>query len=184
MCTQEVTGLMEKPSVTVFDEKGAQLEVSYDETTQTFTARTEVNSMSDDQKTVALEAAKINCLWMIEEVSDRGKIAKYFDSSSKPYKDITTMGELWMQGHAGYTFKNEEVTKFASYGGEMFSVYVSLDLDVNRNDRRSAFQTIIDRNKIGCLRLTQRDAVFSNHRNSRHISRTDNARNDCGRKNW
>lgn len=134
LCTQEVTGLMEKPTVTVFDEDGAQVEVSYDEATRTFTARTEVNTMTDDQKTVALEAAKINCLWMIEEVSDRGKIAKYFDSASKPYKDITTMGELWMQGHAGYEFKNEEVSKFASYGKDMFSVYVSLDLNVNRND--------------------------------------------------
>ena len=134
MCTQEVTGLMEKPIVTVFDENGAQVEVTYDEATRTFTARTESNTMSDEQKEVALEAAKTNCLWMIEEISDRGKIAKYFDSSSKPYKDITTMGELWMQGHAGYEFKNEEVTKFASYGSEMFSVYVSLDLDVTRKD--------------------------------------------------
>jgi len=134
MCTQEVTGIMEKPTVTVFDEDGTQVEVTYDEATRTFTARTEVNTMTDDQKEVALEAARINCLWMIEEVSDRGKIAKYFDSGSKPYKDITTMGELWMQGHAGYEFKNEEVSKFASYGSDMFSVYVSLDLDVNRKD--------------------------------------------------
>lgn len=134
MCTQEVTGLMEKPTVTVMDEDGAPVEVTYDEASRTFTARTEVNTMADEQKEVALEAAKINCLWMIEEVSDRGKIAKYFDASSKPYKDITTMGELWMQGHAGYEFKDEEVSKFASYGDEMFSVYVSLNLNVTRTD--------------------------------------------------
>ena len=134
MCTQEVTGLMEKPDVVVFDEDGTQVEVTYDEAERTFTARTEVNTMADDQKEAALEAAKINCLWMIEEVKDRGKVAKHFDSASKPYKDITTLGELWMQGHAGYEFKNEEVTKFASYGDEMFSVYVSLDLDVTRKD--------------------------------------------------
>lgn len=134
MCTQEVTGLMEKPTVTVIDEDGAPVEVTYDEASRTFTARTEVNTMADEQKEVALEAAKINCLWMIEEVSDRGKIAKYFDASSKPYKDITTMGELWMQGHAGYEFKDEEVSKFASYGDEMFSVYVSLNLNVTRTD--------------------------------------------------
>lgn len=134
MCTQEVTGLMEKPDVVVFDEDGTQVEVTYDEAERTFTARTEVNTMADDQKEAALEAAKINCLWMIEEVKDRGKVAKYFDSASKPYKDITTLGELWMQGHAGYEFKNEQVTKFASYGDEMFSVFVSLDLDVTRKD--------------------------------------------------
>ena len=134
MCTQEVTGLMEKPTVAVYDEDGTQVEVTYDEASRTFTARTEVNTMADDQKEVALEAARINCLWMIEEVKDRGKVAKYYDSSSKPYKDITTLGELWMQGHAGYEFKNEEVSKFASYGKEMFSVYVSMELHVTRKD--------------------------------------------------
>nr|MBQ8245033.1 hypothetical protein [Oscillospiraceae bacterium] len=134
MCTQEVTGLMEKPTVTVIDEDGAPVEVTYDEASRTFTARTEVNTMAEEQKEAALEAAKINCLWMIEEVKDRGKVAKYYDAGSKPYKDITTLGELWMQGHAGYEFKNEEVSKFASYGSDMFSVYVSLDLDVTRKD--------------------------------------------------
>lgn len=134
MCTQEVTGLMEKPEVTVVDENGQNVEVTYDEQTRTFTARTESNTMSDDQKEVALDAAKINALWMIEEVKDRGKVAKYYDASSKPYDDIVHLGELWMQGHAGYEFKNEEVSKFAAYGSDMFSVYVSLDLDVTRKD--------------------------------------------------
>ncbi len=134
MCTQEVTGIMEKPEVAVVDEKGAAVEVSYDEATRTFTARTESNTMTEDQKTAALEAAKANCLWMIEEIKDRGKIAKYFDASSKPYKDIVHIGELWMQGHSGYEFANEEVSKFASYGSDMFSVYVSMELNVTRKD--------------------------------------------------
>lgn len=134
MCTQEITGLMEKPEVIVLGEDGNPVEVTYDEETRTFTARTESNTMSEDQETVALEAAKINALWMIEEVKDRGKVAKYYDASSKPYDDIVHLGELWMQGHAGYSFKNEKVSKFAAYGGDMFSVYVSLDLDVTRKD--------------------------------------------------
>ena len=137
MCTQEVTGLMEQPTVTVIDEDGAPVEVTYDEATRTFTARTEVNTMADEQKEAALEAARINCLWMIEEVKDRAKVAKYFDASSKPYKDITTLGELWMQSHAGYEFANEEVSKFAAYGDDMFSVYVSMDLNVTRKDGTS-----------------------------------------------
>ena len=134
MCTQEVTGLMEKPEVIVNDEKGNPVEVTYDEETRTFTARTESNTMSEEQETVALEAAKVNALWMIEEIKDRGKVAKYYDASSKPYDDIVHLGELWMQGHAGYEFKNEKVSKFAAYGSDMFSVYVSLDLDVTRKD--------------------------------------------------
>ena len=137
MCTQEVTGLMEKPEVIVNDEDGNPVEVTYDEQTRTFTARTESNTMAEDQETVALEAAKINALWMIEEVKDRGKVAKYYDASSKPYDDIVHLGELWMQGNAGYEFKNEKVSNFAAYGSDMFSVYVSLDLDVTRKDGTS-----------------------------------------------
>ena len=137
MCTQEVTGLMEKPEVIVNDENGNPVEVTYDEQTRTFTARTESNTMAEDQETVALEAAKINALWMIEEVKDRGKVAKYYDASSKPYDDIVHLGELWMQGNAGYEFKNEKVSNFAAYGSDMFSVYVSLDLDVTRKDGTS-----------------------------------------------
>ena len=134
MCLQEVTGIMELPEVVIFDKAGNQMEVSYDEATRTFTERTESNTMTEDQETVALEASRINCLWMIEEVKDRGKVAKYFDASSKPYSDITKLGELWMQGHAGYEFANESVTKFASYGSDLFSVYVSMELNVTRKD--------------------------------------------------
>ena len=134
ICTQKITGLMEKPEVVIFDKDGKQMEVTYDEATRTFTERTENNTMTEEQKNVALDASKTYSLWMIEEVTDRGKIAKYFDATAKPYKDIVTIGELWMQGHAGYKFANEEVTKFASYGEDLFSVYVSLDLLVTRQD--------------------------------------------------
>ena len=134
MCLQEVTGIMELPEVVIFDKEGNQMEVSYDEASRTFTERTESNTMTEEQKTVALEAAQVNCLWMIEELKDRGQVAKYYDASSKPYSDITKLGELWMQGHAGYEFKNESVSKFASYGSDLFSVYVSMELNVTRKD--------------------------------------------------
>ena len=134
MCLQQVDGIMELPTVKILDKDGNEAEVTYDENTRTFTQRTESNTMTEEQKTVALEASKVNCLWMIEEIKDRGDVAKYFDNASKPYSDITKLGELWMQGHAGYVFANEEVTKFASYGDDLFSVYVSMDLNVTRKD--------------------------------------------------
>lgn len=134
MCLQEVTGLMEQPEVKILDKSGNEMEYTYDEATQTFTERTESNTMTDEQKEVALAASKVNCLWMIEEIKDRGEVAKYYDNASKPYSDITKLGELWMQGNAGYSFKNESVTKFASYGEDLFSVFVSMDLVVTRND--------------------------------------------------
>ena len=134
MCLQQVDGIMELPTVKILDKDGNEAVVSYDEETRTFTQRTESNTITAEQEERALEASKTYCLWMIEEVTDRAKIAKYFDNASKPYKDITKLGELWMQGHAGYAFANEKVSKFASYGDDLFSVLVSMDLNVTRKD--------------------------------------------------
>jgi len=134
MCTQQVDGLMEVPTVTITDKDGKDVEVTYDETTRTFTARTESNTMSDDQAKVALEAAKIYSLWMIDEEHDRGAIAKYFDPASDAYGRIVKSTELWMQNHAGYRFENDAVTDYARYSDNVFSVRVKTDLIVTRMD--------------------------------------------------
>ena len=133
MSTQQVTGLMSLPTVTILDADGNPAEVTYDETTRTFTERTVANTMSDDQKEVALNAAKAFCLWMIEE-GNRADIAKYYDASSQVYNEIIRTTELWMQNHGGYQFVDESVTNFASYGSDLFSVRVSMTLKVKRTD--------------------------------------------------
>lgn len=132
METQQVTGLMEKPDITVSDTDGNPVEVSYDEATRTFTARTESNTMSDEEQKVALEALKIKCLWMIEEEKDRGAIAKYYEPTSEAYSSIVKTTELWMQNHGGYRFENDSVTDYARYSDDIFSVKVSTDLIVTR----------------------------------------------------
>ncbi len=133
-CTQQVDGLMEVPQVVIKDAEGQEVEVSYDETTRTFTAKTDSNTMEDDQAKVALEAAKIYSLWMIDEEHDRGAVAKYFDPSSDAYSRIVKSTELWMQNHAGYRFENDEVTDYARYSEDIFSVKVKTDLIVTRTD--------------------------------------------------
>ena len=133
MCTQEISGLMAQPTVTINDQNGSPMEVTYDETTRTFTERTENNTMSDEEKNRALEAAHTNCLYMIER-ADRGDVAQYFDNSSSAYADIVNAGELWMQANSGYEFTNESVTNYARYSDSMFSVRVSVDLVVTRTD--------------------------------------------------
>lgn len=131
--TQRVDGLMSVPTVTVNDEKGNPMPVTYDEETRTFTERTEANTMTDAQKETALNAAKAFCKWMIKE-GNRADIAKYYDTAYQPYKDIIQTTELWMQKHNGYEFANESVTNFAMYTDSLFSVRVSMDLNVTRTD--------------------------------------------------
>lgn len=133
MATQQITGLMALPTVTVVDDKGNPMEVTYDEATKTFTERTEANTMSAEEEEVALNAAKAFCLWMIEE-GNRADIAKYYDASSQVYSEIIRTTELWMQNHNGYQFKDESVTNYARYTDDMFSVRVSMNLQVTRTD--------------------------------------------------
>lgn len=134
LCTQEVTGLMEVPTVTITDKAGTQMEVTYDEATRTFTEKTVSNTMSEEEKNVALEAAKISSKWMIEAVKDRGDVAKYFDPSSSAYNKIVKATELWMQDYSGYRFENDDVSNYARYSDDIFSVTVKTDLIVTRPD--------------------------------------------------
>lgn len=131
-CTQQVDGLMEVPTVVVTDKEGNPVEVTYDEAACTFTAKTENNTMSDEIDDIALEAAKVYSLWMIDEEHDRANVAKYFDASSDAYSRIVKSTELWMQDHAGYRFENDEVTDYARYSDDICSVRVKTDLIVTR----------------------------------------------------
>ena len=165
MCTQQIDGLMAQPVVTIFDKSGKQMEVTYDEATRTFTERLESNTMSDDEKNVALDAAKVYCQWMIKEVTDRGTIAKYYDPTSETYNNIVKTTELWMQDHGAYTFTNESVTNYARYGEDIFSVHVSMSLDVTRTDgsvRNYAYDQSLffrknDTGKWLCFAATNKD---------------------------
>ena len=136
MCTQRIDGLMTPPVVTIFDKSGKQMEVTYDEATRTFTERLDSNTMNDDQREAAINAAETYCKWMIAVDNDRSHVAKYYDPSGTPYKTLTsvTKDQLWVQNNNGYTFENESVTNFALYAGDIFSVRVSLDLNVTRVD--------------------------------------------------
>lgn len=133
MCTQQITDLLVLPTVTIFDEDGTQMDVSYDETTRTFTEQTEANTISDEEKATALKAAETYCLFMIERAGS-ADVAKYFDTSSDIYYTITHLGALWVQDHSGYRFLDEEVTEYARYADDLFSVRVSLKLNVTRTD--------------------------------------------------
>lgn len=132
-CTQEISDLMAVPTVTIFDKSGKSMEVSYDAETHTFTEQTEANTISDSEREAALNAAKTNCLFMIEKAS-KADIAKYFDTSSDVYSVIVNLGNLWVQDNNGYRFTKEEVSDYARYSDDLFSAHVVLNLNVTRKD--------------------------------------------------
>lgn len=167
MCLLEVSGLIAQPEVTVFDDTGVQMEVSYDETTMTFTERTESNTMTTEQEEAVIGAAQANCLWMIAANNDRANLAKYYETSSEPYATITSISkdQLWMQSNNGYEFTDVSVTDFALYSGDIFSARISLNVSVTRTDgtvkdypyARSMFFRKNDSGKWLCFEATNVD---------------------------
>lgn len=135
MCTQRISDLMAVPTVTVFDDKGNPMEVSYDPESRTFTEQTKSNTISDEEKEAALNAAKTYCLFMIEKAGT-ADIAKYFDTSSDTYAVLAKVKQdgLWMQGNNGHRFTKEEVSNYARYSDDLFSARVALTLNVTRTD--------------------------------------------------
>lgn len=136
MCTQQIDGLMAQPTVTIFDKSGKQMEVTYDEATRTFTERLESNTMSDDQREAAIKAAETYCNWMLAVDNDRGHAAQILDPTGSAYKDLTSIprDQLWVQSNNGFTYDNINVSDFALYAGDIFSVRVTLDVNVTRTD--------------------------------------------------
>ena len=70
-----------------------------------------------------------------------------------------------MQDHGAYTFTNESVTNYARYGEDIFSVHVSMSLDVTRTDGsvrsypydQSLFFRKSDTGKWLCFAATNKD---------------------------
>ena len=132
ICIQEITGLMGMPTVTITDDKGAAMEVVYDEATRTFVEQTEATAITDDLKNVAIDACKAYSMYMIEAVG-ADKVAKYFETTSDVYKMIVR-SERWMQDYSDYRFGNEEVSNYVRYTDDLFSAKVSLSLFVTRTN--------------------------------------------------
>ena len=132
MLTQKVDNLMAAPTVTVVNDKGEEMPVVFDEEKQMYVEQTEANTISEAQKETAINAIKAYAKFMIEAGS-AGEVAKYFDSSSEAY-DVITKGNKWMQNNAGFDFVDEKVVDFCMYSDDLFSVRVSMSLEVTRND--------------------------------------------------
>ena len=131
--TQKIEGLMAQPTVTVTDKSGADVAVSYDPDTKTFVAESAGSVISEEEKTVALEAIKAYAEYQIKEAS-RQKVAQYFDSQSDAYKSIMETVLTWTKGNNGYSFGNDSVTGYAKYSDTLFSVYATTELTIRLTD--------------------------------------------------
>lgn len=132
VCTQQITGLASKPNVRIVDAAGNEMKVVYDDSTHTFTEQSEVNSISDTEKDLAINAVKTYALYMIKRAGE-GDIAEYFLRGSDAYNAITDTERGFVQDAASREFVNETVINYYRYSENLFSVRVSVTLNQYRS---------------------------------------------------
>ena len=131
--TQEITGLMAQPTVTIKNTDGSESVVTYDPDNRTFATETVSTVMSDEEKEVALNAIKTYAKYQIKEASTAA-VSKYFDAYGDAYKSIMETVLAWTKGNAGYSFANDSLTGYARYSENMFSVYAATEMTINLTD--------------------------------------------------
>lgn len=133
VCTQQITGLAGQPNVRIVDAAGNEMKVVYDESTHTFTEQSEVNSISDTERDLAIDAVKTYALYMINRAGE-GDIARYFLRGSDAYNTITDTERGFVQDAASREFVNESVSNYCRYTDTLFSVRVSVTLNQYRSN--------------------------------------------------
>lgn len=132
VCTQQITGLAGKPNVRIIDAAGNEMKVVYDESTHTFTEQSEVNSISDTERDLAIDAVKTYALYMINRAGE-GDIAEYFLRGSEAYNTITDTERGFVQDAVRREFVNESVSNYCRYTDTLFSVRISVTLNQYRS---------------------------------------------------
>ena len=162
----EVAGLLTAPTVEIRDAQGQALAVTYDAETATFSQEIPVEELPEERQTLALKALETYALYMSGKAT-RGEVAKYFDKNSETYASIMEADLNWVQKGSDYTFTDKSVTDYRTHGPEIFSVRVSVDLNITRKEDGSVKTTDITqsmffaKNSAGdwvCYEMTAVDA--------------------------
>ncbi len=132
-CTWQITGLLAKPEVLVTDSQGQNLTVTFEEESRTFTAEAVPQEIGREEREIALNAVKTYGLFMVKR-ADRNELAKYFNKASDTYQAITGVELYFVQDAAKREFIQEQVTDYCRYSENLFSVRVSVNLQLTRKD--------------------------------------------------
>lgn len=133
--TYYLDGLLNAPEVTVTDAAGNAVAMTYDEASKTYT-QTPVEApqeMSEKQEKFVVEATKSYFRFMVNAGSE-GQLKKYFDGSSETYKTIIKSDDRWLQTYKTYNFGDPTFTDYCSYGEDLFSVRIAMELLVTRTN--------------------------------------------------
>lgn len=127
---QSAEGLLMPPEITVVDENGIEQKVVYDADTDIYAEQTERRSITGEEEMTALTVAEGYCKYMIGAT---GNLSSFFDAGTEIYQTIRH-NESWMQSYTDYAFEGETVSSYYRYTENLFSVRVSLSLNVTRKN--------------------------------------------------
>jgi len=152
--------------VEIRDAQGQSFDVTYDADTGTFSQEMPAEELPEERKDLALNALETYALYMSGKAT-KAQVGKYFDKNSETYASIMAADLNWVQKGSDYTFTDESVTDYRTHGEEIFSVRVSVDLNITRKEDGSVKTTDITqsmffaKNSSGewvCFEMTAVDA--------------------------
>lgn len=132
-CIQRIDGLMVKPTVTVKDQTGAEMPVTYDEEKGMFMEQTESNTITAEEQNCVIGAMKAYAEFMIKATDARKNLAIYYDTNGDAYKDIIKAVTDWNTDR-GHRFMNESVTDYCKYTDDLFSARGHITMNVTLKD--------------------------------------------------
>lgn len=133
--TQAIDGFLLEPEVTVLDENGQSVAVTYDAENDIYIAEipeSAANTISEEEEARVIGAAETYALYMIEKAY-QDDLLRYFDKESNVYTSIYRM-DMWMQDSAKHEITDQTVTDYYRYSDDLFSAHVTLTLSVTRRN--------------------------------------------------
>ena len=124
-------GLLVAPAVTVVNETGEEVTLSYDAERNAYTHETSFNSITDEQKKAFEKATEIYGRFMITDVN-KATLGKYF--VGKSYDAITQAELTFIQTYTDFAFTPAKITEFFSYSDTYCSARISRTLNVTRKN--------------------------------------------------
>ena len=134
MWVQQVDNQIGRPNIRITDENGREMEVEYNAETKTFQEISPSSTMTEEQRTAIVDAAKVYGEYMISQAS-RAELAKHFDSSSTNYAAIRDQEKIVQKAfYQGHSFGEPVITEFTMYSDDIFSAHIAIKLNVTRTD--------------------------------------------------
>lgn len=133
--TQEIDGLLITPTVTVKDQDGNAVELTYDEASGTFSEGSGSDAIPDELQerataTIKALAKFLNTPNASNTAESRAALATYFDRSGTAYEECMRLDDDWINAGVSQDYQDIELTEYIRYSDEIFSVRVTMDYAV------------------------------------------------------